>query len=142
LATPYPTLAQAAAAPEGPLAAGPMAPAASAAELPMVELDAVVVSQLQDPAGARWDRVLKALDAYEAHHSLAPDAPARFVLARPPQQLDPKESELALRLSTRDGSVPVDLAPDHSFTPQRDWVATDDAQARLIANRTQAQYRL
>lgn len=142
LAGPASALAQAAVAPEETPAAAPIAPAASAAEPPLLELDAVVVSQLQDPAGARWDRVLKALDAYAAHRSLAPNAPARFVLTRLPQQEDPNEADLALRLATRDGSVPVDLAPDHSFTVQREWVATDDAQARLIANRTRAQYRL
>lgn len=121
-------------------------PAAIAAENPPVpaaeavqELEAVTVTGHKDPAILPYRKALKALDAFDLHHALAPAAPPRFALRLRPRQVDPGGEPLTLHLVGNETDMDIPLAADHSFSLPRDQKALDEG-ADLIANRKKGLY--
>ncbi|HEV7815183.1 MAG TPA: hypothetical protein VGP06_08830 [Janthinobacterium sp.] len=87
---------------------------------------------VRNPELKPYRRMLKGVDAFEAQHGLAPQAPLRFILSRE----DAKISFDGVTLAIAGGgmSIPVPLAVDGGFTLPRDQAAAD-ANADLLLNR-------
>lgn len=103
------------------------------------ELDEVVVQNIKEPAGLSYRQVLKALDAYDKHHGLAPFAPARFKVQLNRKQWDASREPLTLRLVSSNTAIDIPVAADKTFSIPRNRQASDD-DAKLVLNRSKALY--
>jgi len=104
------------------------------------ELDEIVVQNIKEPAGLSYRQVLKALDAYDKHHGLAPLAPARFKVQLNQKQWDASREPLALRLAGSNTAIDIPVAADKTFSILRNQQAGDD-DAKLVLNRNKALYK-
>jgi hypothetical protein len=87
-------------------------------------------------------RVMRAgLDAFDAHHALAPAAPElRFRLHPVARAAEAGQPALKLRISLDAASIPVPLAPDKSFVLPRNAQA-DQENGDLVLNRKKGTWR-
>jgi hypothetical protein len=87
---------------------------------------------VRDPVDKSYVRMLKGMDRFEREHALAPAATLRFrLLPRlPASTLD----GVTLRVAGDSVSLPLALAPDHSFALPRDAQALRE-DAAVVANR-------
>lgn len=87
-------------------------------------------------------RVMRAgLDAFDANHALAPDAPElRFRLHPLSRAAEAGQPALKLRISLDASSIPVPLAPDDSFVLPRDARAEME-NGDLVLNRKKGTWR-
>lgn len=102
-------------------------PAAAAQQAP-----SVTVAATRDPVDKSYRKMLAGMDIFERNHGLAPQATLRFrLLPRlPSTQLD----GITLRVAGDSVSLPVAVAPDHTFTLERNAQAAQE-DAALIASR-------
>jgi hypothetical protein len=101
----------------------------------------VVVKDIRAPELKTYRAMLAGLDAFEEEHALAPAAPeVRFRLrprsSRPNADLD----DLKLRIALDVDSIPVPLAPDHSFVLPRSAEAEKE-NGDLLLNKKKGDYR-
>jgi len=115
------------------LAGGGLAGAAAAATAAADEPPSVNVNSLKNPEMHAYRSVWAGLDAFEAHHALAPSAPLKFRILRPDGSPVSTADGLALRLAGDNDSVPVPIGADGLLTIARDQAAYD-ADATLILN--------
>lgn len=92
----------------------------------------VTVAATRDPVDKSYRKMLAGMDIFERHHALAPQATLRFQLLPrlPGTQLD----GITLRVAGDSVSLPVAVAPDHTFTLERNAQAARE-DAALIASR-------
>lgn len=92
----------------------------------------VTVAATRDPVDKSYRKMLAGMDLFERRHALAPQATLRFQLLPrlPTTQLD----GITLRVAGDSISLPVPVAPDHSFTLERNEQARRE-DAALIASR-------
>ncbi|SDH14655.1 MULTISPECIES: hypothetical protein [unclassified Duganella] len=92
----------------------------------------VTVAATRDPVDKSYRKMLAGMDIFERHHALAPHASLRFQLLPrlPTTQLD----GITLRVAGDSVSLPVKVAPDHTFTLERNAQAARE-DAALIASR-------
>ncbi|WP_333879317.1 hypothetical protein [Methylobacter sp.] len=83
------------------------------------DLNEIVVQNIKDPAGLSYRQVLKALDAYDKHHGLAPFAPARFKVQLNRKQWDASRKPLTLRLVSSNTAIDIPVAADKTFSIPR-----------------------
>lgn len=103
--------------------------AARAQEAPRAALPPVTVSAQanRDPVEKSYRKIIKGMDLFEARHGLAPGAPLRFKLL--PRRRGTDMNHVALLVLGQNVEIPVPVAPDHTFTLERDPKAlADDAQ--------------
>jgi hypothetical protein len=95
--------------------------------------DAISVTAYREPVDKSYRKMVRGLDAFEEKRHLAPQASLRFkVLQRKPHaRLDGIELEIA----GDSFSLPVDLAPDRSFTLERSRQALREDAAVRAGNR-------
>ena len=82
--------------------------------------------------------MLKAMDAFDDHHKLAPNA-ALCVLLRPQSETASLEG-IVLRIAGSGSSIPVAIAADGTFSRPREQAAADD-NAELVLNRKKGLFR-
>ncbi|WP_373990369.1 hypothetical protein [Duganella sp. BuS-21] len=92
----------------------------------------VTLQATRDPVDKSYRKMIAGMDLFERHRALAPQATLRFQLLprRPDTQLD----GITLRVAGDTVSLPVPVAPDHSFTLERHQQAWKE-DAALIASR-------
>ncbi|MET0323050.1 MAG: hypothetical protein ABW069_20190 [Duganella sp.] len=92
----------------------------------------VTVATTRDPVDKSYRKMIAGMDRFERLHALAPQATLRFQLLPrlPTTALD----GITLRVAGDSVSLPVEVAPDHTFTlPRDDRALAQDAA--LIASR-------
>lgn len=92
----------------------------------------VTVQSTRDPVDKSYRKMIAGMDMFERRRALAPQATLRFqLLPRLPEtQLD----GITLRVAGDTVSLPVPVAPDHTFTLERNEQALRE-DAALIASR-------
>lgn len=108
--------------------------AAFAQTVPPSQLPSVTVTARanEDPVEKSYRKMIRAMDYFERHRALAPGAPLRFKLLPRKRETDMGGIAVEVVGNTVDFSVPV--APDHTFTLQRNKKAFDE-NALVIPNR-------
>lgn len=94
------------------------------------ETASVAVNGVRDPDWKSYQQMLKGVTAYEAGRALAPQAPLRFSL----QGEEALLAGVTLRVVGDSVSIPIAVAPDHTFTLPRSREAADE-EAELVLNR-------
>ncbi|MET0265610.1 MAG: hypothetical protein ABW202_08350 [Duganella sp.] len=92
----------------------------------------VTISTTRDPVDKSYRKMIAGMDRFERLHALAPQATLRFQLLPrlPTTQLD----GITMRVAGDSVSLPVEVAPDHTFTLERNERALAE-DAALIASR-------
>jgi hypothetical protein len=123
----------------GLLALGMAWPQAAAAE-PEAPLPTVSVSGTRDPDLKTYKAFLAGIDAFDAHHALAPDARLQFLLtARDPGFA---MSGLTMHIQADDLKIAVPVAPDGHFAmPRNAEAAQKDAEVILNKKRGALRWR-
>ena len=85
-----------------------------------------------NPVEKSYRKILRGMDLFERKHALAPDAPLRFKLLPRKAGTDMDHINLEVMGETVDTVVPI--APDHTFTLERNKLAADE-NAQVIPNR-------
>jgi hypothetical protein len=98
--------------------------AAESPEKPGDTLAPVTVGTTRDPVDKSYRKILKGMDLFEAKHSLAPNASLRFRLL--PRRRTTNMDGIALKIAGDTVSIPVPVAPDHTFTLERNRQALDE----------------
>lgn len=80
--------------------------------------DAVTITALRDPVDKPYRSMVEGMELFEKRRHLAPNAPLRFKLL--PRHRDTNMSNIALEVVGDSFATPVPVAPDHTFTLQRD----------------------
>jgi hypothetical protein len=92
----------------------------------------VSVSGTREPVDKSYRKMLRGMDRYEQARALAPQSSLRFQLL--PRLPGVKLDGVALKVVGDSIALPVPLAPDHSFTLERNAQAWRE-DAALLANR-------
>lgn len=95
-------------------------------------MQVVQVEGLADPDTRSYRRLLKGMDAFEAHHALAPAATLRYRLV--PRLAEVRADGVRVRLQSSSGATPIALADDLTFILPRDAQALADG-ADVVTNR-------
>jgi hypothetical protein len=112
---------------------GALALAASLGQARAAEpIQTVRVPYVRDPVDKSYKKMITGMDRFEREHALAPAASLRFrLLPRlPGSSLD----GVTLRVAGDSVSLPLDIAPDHSFVVPRNQQAWRE-DAAVVANR-------
>lgn len=97
-----------------------------------VRLHDVQVEGMRDPDWKSYKAMLQGVAAFDAKHQLAPTAALRFILS--PRRPDVPMQGIRLRLESAESAVPVEIAPDYTFSlPVSE--AAQQANAELVLNR-------
>lgn len=103
------------------------------------EVQVVSVNGIKDPELMSYRTLLAGLDAFEAHHDLAPAAPTlRFKLNSLAKDMNPES--LSLRIQSDDAAIPVAIAMDGSFQLPRNQLAYEQ-NADLVLNQKKGSIR-
>jgi hypothetical protein len=101
----------------------------------------VLVRDIRAPELKTYRAMLAGLNAFEAEHALAPAAPeVRFRLRPKSGTADVDLADLKLRIALDVDSIPVPLAPDHSFVLPRSAQAERE-NGDLLLNKKKGDYR-
>ena len=95
----------------------------------------VTVKAARDPVDKSYRKMIAGMDRFERDHALAPQATLRFQLL--PRLPTTRLDGITLRVLGDSVALPVAVAPDHSFTLQRDARALAE-DAALVASRKTA----
>jgi hypothetical protein len=93
-------------------------------EKPGATLAPVTVGATRDPVDKSYRKMLKGMDLFEAKHSLAPDASLRFKLL--PRRRTTNMDGITLKIAGDTVAIPVPVAPDNTFTLERNRKALDE----------------
>lgn len=104
------------------------------------ELETLTVSGIKDPSFMPWRKALKALEAFDRHHELAPAAAPRFILTLLPKQNDSSQNPLTLRLADNESSLDIPIAADGTFALPRNQQKWGE-EAEVILNRKKGLYQ-
>jgi hypothetical protein len=88
------------------------------------ETQAVEVTATRDPVDKSYRKMLRGMDLFEKLHGLAPNATLRYKLL--PRQGDARMDGIELAILGDSFTIPVALAPDHTFTLERSQLALDE----------------
>lgn len=111
-------------------------PAARADEAPA---PTVRVAAIKDPEMRSYRSIAAGLDAFDAHHALAPKAGLRFRLLHSAGGYAGPADGVTLRLALDDASTSIPLDADGGFVIARNQAAWD-ADASFILNQRQGAY--
>jgi len=89
----------------------------------------VTVTALRNAVEKSYRKMIAGMDRFDKRHALAPAASLRFKLL--PRHRDTKMEDIRLEIVGESFTLPVEVAPDHTFTLQRDQRALkEDASVR------------
>lgn len=86
----------------------------------------------RDPVEKSYRKMIKGMDLFEQRHGLAPDASLRFKLL--PRRPGTDMSRIQIDVISSTAEFAVAIAPDHSFTLERNQLALDE-NAMVTPNR-------
>lgn len=109
-----------------PLAAG------AQADQPAAPVATVTVAATRDPVDKSYRKMVRGMDRYARDIALAPQSTLRFQVL--PRQPGVKLDGVSLKVVGERIALPVAMAPDHSFTLERNAQALSE-DAALVANR-------
>ena len=94
----------------------------------------VTVASTRDPVDKSYRKMIAGMDRFEREHALAPQAALRFELLPrlPSTQLD----GITLRVAGDTLSLPVAVAPDHTFALERNAQALKEDAALIASSKT------
>ena len=92
----------------------------------------VTVAATRDPVDKSYRKMVAGMDRFERNHALAPQAALRFELL--PRLPTTQLRDITLRVAGETSSMPVRVAPDHTFTLERNPQLLKE-DAALIASR-------
>lgn len=94
----------------------------------------VTVSATRDPVDKSYRKMIAGMERFERNHALAPQATLRFQLLPrlPTTQLD----GITLRVAGDSLTLPVPVAPDHTFTLERNGQALREDAALMASSKT------
>ena len=96
-------------------------------DAPVLPSVTVTAKANRDPVEMSYRRIVRGMDLFEAQHALAPAASLRFRLLARQRGTDMQQIEMNVMGSKVD--FPVTIAPDNTFTLERNQLALDeDAQ--------------
>jgi hypothetical protein len=104
--------------------------AAGAAVAP--DTQAIVVTATRDPVGKSYRKMLRGMDLFEKRRGLAPNASLRYKLL--PRQSGARMDGIEVQVVGDSFEIPVALAPDRTFTLERNQLALDEG-ASVTLNR-------
>jgi hypothetical protein len=87
-------------------------------------LPKVSVDSIRSPVDKSYRKMLNGMDLFEAKHALAPAATLRYKLL--PRRRDANMDGIVLKVVGDSASIPVPVAPDHTFTLERNQQALDE----------------
>jgi hypothetical protein len=94
--------------------------------------DAVVITAVRDPVKKSYRKMLEGAQLFEERRHLAPDAALRFKLI-PRRQGTPMKG-VELEVAAESIAIPLKVAPDQTFTIERNRVAAKE-NAQVMPNR-------
>lgn len=113
---------------------GAVAASPGTEETPAEVTQQVTVAGTKDPDWKPYRKMLDGMDAFERHHSLAPNAELKFMLR--PQQPNLTLADLTLRIVGDSVNIGIPIAADYTFSLPRDPAAAqDDADLRLSSKK-------
>lgn len=86
----------------------------------------------RDPVEKSYRKMIRGMDLFEIQHSVAPNASLRFKLL--PRRRETDMNNIVLEVIGSSIAFPIPVAPDHTFTLQRNKQAFDE-NAQVIPNR-------
>ena len=86
----------------------------------------------RDPVEKSYRKMIRGMDLFETQHSVAPNASLRFKLL--PRRRETDMNNIVLEVIGTSIEFPIPVAPDHTFTLQRNRQAFDE-NAQVIPNR-------
>ena len=93
--------------------------------------DAVEVNAIKDPEWKPYRVMLKALDAFDKNHALAPEAKPDFIVTIKRKGI--KTSEVSLQILGEETALQITIAEDGTFTLPREQKAIDE-DAMMVVN--------
>jgi hypothetical protein len=117
---------------------GSNAQTSTAASVEELIAPSVEVNGTKDPDWKRYRAMIKGVDAFEKHHTLAPGAEQKFILR--PRRAGVSLEGISLRLAGSESSLAVPLFPDGSFVLPRNTQALEE-DAELLINRKRNMFR-
>lgn len=104
------------------------------------EDDAVVVTAVRDPVDKSYRRMVRGMDVFERLRGLAPNAELRYRLL--PRKAGATLETVELEIAGDSVTIPVELAPDRTFTLERNRIALrEDASVRASRKRLTMTWR-
>lgn len=94
----------------------------------------VTVSATRDPVDKSYRKMIAGMDRFERLHALAPGATLRFQLL--PRLPTTRLDGITLRVAGDTVTLPVAVAPDHTFTLARDAAALREDAALIASSKT------
>jgi hypothetical protein len=101
----------------------------------LAQVQSVTVTSTRDPVDKSYRKMLRGMDRFESEQSKAPGAVLRFRLL--PRLPGTRMEGIAMKVVGDAVSLPVPVAPDNSFTLERNAQAQRE-DAALVANRRTA----
>ncbi|MES2069115.1 MAG: hypothetical protein V4488_02120 [Pseudomonadota bacterium] len=92
----------------------------------------VTISSMRDPVDKSYRKMLKGMELFEKLHGMAPTATLRYKLL--PRRPDTNMDGIVLKIVGDSITIPVPIAPDHTFILQRNDKALRE-DAAVIPNR-------
>ena len=94
----------------------------------------VTVSATRDPVDKSYQKMIAGMDRFERNHALAPQATLRLQLL--PRLPTTKLDGITLRVAGDTVTLPVPVAPDHTFTLERNGQALREDAALMASSKT------
>ena len=94
--------------------------------------DAVVITAIRDPVNKSYRKIVSGMDLFEKKRAMAPGAELRFKLL--PRKRTTNMKDIDLEIAGKETFVPVAVAPDGTFTLERNARALAE-DAAVIPNR-------
>ncbi len=92
----------------------------------------ITVTRTRNPVDKSYRKMLKGMELFAKKRAMAPDASLRFKLL--PRQRDTDMDGIVLNIVGESITIPVPVAPDHTFTLERNQKALDE-DASVMPNR-------
>jgi hypothetical protein len=92
----------------------------------------ITVNRTRDPVDKSYRKMLKGMELFAKMRSTAPNASLRYKLL--PRQRDTNMDGIVLKIVGETVTIPVPVAPDHTFTLERHQKALDE-DASVMPNR-------
>ncbi len=99
-------------------------------------LPTVAVTTMRNPVDKSYRKMIKGMDLFQQMHGLAPNASLRYKLL--PRQPDTNMSGIQLNILGDSVVIPVTVAPDRTFTLERNQRALDEDASVIPDRRAQS----
>jgi hypothetical protein len=109
-----------------------MVACAAAAQERQAYSPAITVTALRDPVDKSYRKMIRGMELFEQMRAMAPEASLRYKLL--PRKPNTSLDEIELTIDANSFAIPIAVAPDRSFTLERNQKALDE-DASVTSNR-------